>query len=104
MAWKKVTERHERTAVAGIVRVTMEDAFGRREALTVTHNHPYLRAANDNGPGIYNRVRPHSALANSTPEAFRIATSALAATPGNGQRPPHRYRTSRPRAQDDPAG
>ena len=33
----------------------------------------------------YNRVRPHSALANSTPEAFRIATSALAATPGNGQ-------------------
>ena len=33
----------------------------------------------------YNNVRPHSALANSTPEAFRIATSALAATPGNGQ-------------------
>jgi len=33
----------------------------------------------------YNNVRPHSALANSTPEAFRIATSALAAAPGNGQ-------------------
>lgn len=33
----------------------------------------------------YNRVRPHSALANSTPEAFRIAMSALAATPGSGQ-------------------
>lgn len=33
----------------------------------------------------YNRVRPHSALANATPEAFRIAASALAATPGNGQ-------------------
>ncbi|MCB1504638.1 MAG: transposase [Hyphomicrobiaceae bacterium] len=33
----------------------------------------------------YNRVRPHSAFANSTPEAFRIATSALAVTLGNGQ-------------------
>lgn len=33
----------------------------------------------------YNRVRPHSALANSTPEAFRLATSALAARPGNGE-------------------
>ena len=57
VAWKKVTERHERTATVGIVRVTMEDAFGRRETLTVTHNHPYLRAANDNGPGILNAVR-----------------------------------------------
>ena len=35
----------------------MEDAFGKRETLTVTHNHPYLRAANDNGPGILNAVR-----------------------------------------------
>lgn len=33
----------------------------------------------------YNRVRPHSSLANQTPEAFRIAISALAATPGNRQ-------------------
>lgn len=33
----------------------------------------------------YNRVRPHSALANRTPEEFRIATLALAATIGNGQ-------------------
>ena len=35
----------------------MEDAFGKRETLTVTHNHPYLRAANDNGPGILNAVK-----------------------------------------------
>ena len=34
---------------------------------------------------VSNRVRPHSALANRTPEAFRIATSALATTPGKGQ-------------------
>ncbi len=47
LAWKRVTERHERTATAGIVRVTMEDAFGQRETLTVTQSHPYLRAAND---------------------------------------------------------
>ncbi len=33
----------------------------------------------------YNRVRPHSALANKTPEEFRIATLALVATGGNGQ-------------------
>ena len=33
----------------------------------------------------YNSVRPHSVLANSTPEAFRITTPALAATPGNRQ-------------------
>lgn len=33
----------------------------------------------------YNRVRPHSALANSTPEAFRLHTQALAAPDGNGQ-------------------
>ena len=77
VAWKRVTERHERTAIAGIVRVTMEDAFGQRETLTVTQNHPYLRAANDSlvgvtdsrsalegreaigahGPGILNAVR-----------------------------------------------
>ena len=57
VAWKRVTERHERTATAGIVRVTIEDAFGTRETLTVTQNHPYLRAANDNGPGILNAVR-----------------------------------------------
>ena len=57
VAWKRVTERHERTAIAGIVRVTIEDAFGQRETLTVTQNHPYLRAANDNGPGILNAVR-----------------------------------------------
>lgn len=35
----------------------MEDAFGKRETLTVTHNHPYLRAANDNSPGILNAVK-----------------------------------------------
>jgi len=33
----------------------------------------------------YNRVRPHSALANRTPEEFRKHTMALAATPDTGQ-------------------
>lgn len=33
----------------------------------------------------YNRVRPHSALANRTPEEFRLHTQTLAATPSNGQ-------------------
>ncbi len=33
----------------------------------------------------YNRVRPHSALANRTPEEFRQHTLALAAMPGDGQ-------------------
>ncbi len=33
----------------------------------------------------YNRVRPHSAFANSTPEAFRIATSAADACLRNSQ-------------------
>ena len=32
VAWKRATERHERTATAGIVRVTMEDALGQRES------------------------------------------------------------------------
>lgn len=33
----------------------------------------------------YNRVRPHSALDNQTPEAFRTQHIALAPTTGNGQ-------------------
>lgn len=33
----------------------------------------------------YNRVRPHSALANRTPEEFRDHHQALAATTGSGQ-------------------
>jgi hypothetical protein len=33
----------------------------------------------------YNRVRPHSALANRTPEEFRNSHLALAAMTGNGQ-------------------
>lgn len=33
----------------------------------------------------YNRVRPHSALANRTPEEFRDHRRALAATTGSGQ-------------------
>ena len=33
----------------------------------------------------YNRVRPHSALANRTPEQFRMHYLALAATSGSGQ-------------------
>jgi len=33
----------------------------------------------------YNRVRPHSALANQTPEAFRTQHIALAPTTGSGQ-------------------
>lgn len=33
----------------------------------------------------YNRVRPHSALANRTPEEFRLHTQALAATRSDGQ-------------------
>ena len=33
----------------------------------------------------YNSIRPHSALANKTPEEFRTHTQALAATAGNGQ-------------------
>lgn len=33
----------------------------------------------------YNRVRPHSALANRTPEEFRNDAIALAATAGTGQ-------------------
>ena len=35
----------------------------------------------------YNRVRPHSALANRTPEEFYNHRLALAATTGNGQNP-----------------
>lgn len=35
----------------------------------------------------YNRVRPHSALANRTPEEFCNQRRALAATIGNGQNP-----------------
>ena len=33
----------------------------------------------------YNRVRPHSALANRTPEEFQLHTLALAGPTGNGQ-------------------
>jgi len=33
----------------------------------------------------YNRVRPHSALANRTPEEFRLHNMALAATTGASQ-------------------
>lgn len=33
----------------------------------------------------YNRVRPHSALANRTPEEFRLHTMALAATSSTSQ-------------------
>ena len=33
----------------------------------------------------YNQVRPHSALANRTPEEFRRYTIAIAAETGNGQ-------------------
>jgi putative transposase len=33
----------------------------------------------------YNGVRPHSALANRTPEEFRAQLIAIAASPGNGQ-------------------
>ena len=33
----------------------------------------------------YNRVRPHSALANKTPEEFRAQHIAVAASAGNGQ-------------------
>ncbi len=40
-------ERHERTAKAGVVLVTLKGGDGREETLTVTANHPYLRA--DNG-------------------------------------------------------
>ena len=34
----------------------------------------------------YNGVRPHSALANRTPEEFRAQHIAVAASPGNGQK------------------
>lgn len=33
----------------------------------------------------YNRVSPHSALANRTPEEFNTHHATLAATTGNGQ-------------------
>jgi putative transposase len=33
----------------------------------------------------YNGVRPHSALANKTPEEFRTQHIAVAASAGNGQ-------------------
>jgi transposase InsO family protein len=33
----------------------------------------------------YNGVRPHSALANKTPEEFRAQHIAVAASAGNGQ-------------------
>jgi putative transposase len=46
---------------------------------------PQARAVLDNCRADYNEVRPHSALANRTPEEFRAQHSAVAASAGNGQ-------------------
>ena len=45
----------------------------------------HARAVLDAWRADYNRVRPHSALANRTPEEFRAQHIAVAANRGNGQ-------------------
>jgi transposase InsO family protein len=46
---------------------------------------PQARAVLDSWRADYNRVRPHSALANKTPEEFRAWHIAIAANAGNIQ-------------------
>ena len=46
---------------------------------------PQARTVLDAWPADYNGVRPHSALANRTPEEFRAQHIAVAASAGNGQ-------------------
>jgi len=46
---------------------------------------PHARAVLEAWRADYNGVRPHSALANLTPEAFRARHIAVAASAGNGQ-------------------
>lgn len=46
---------------------------------------PHARAVLDAWRADYNGVRPHSALANRTPEEFRAQHIAVAASTGNGQ-------------------
>ena len=46
---------------------------------------PQARSALDAWRTDYNGVRPHSALANKTPEEFRAQHIAVAASAGNGQ-------------------
>ena len=46
---------------------------------------PHARAVLEAWRIDYNRVRPHSGLANRTPEEFRAEYIAVAASAGNGQ-------------------
>jgi Integrase core domain len=46
---------------------------------------PQARSVLDAWRADYNEVRPHSALANRTPEEFRAPHIAVAANAGNGQ-------------------
>jgi transposase InsO family protein len=46
---------------------------------------PHARAVLDAWRADYNGVRPHSSLANLTPEEFRARHIAVAASTGNGQ-------------------
>jgi transposase InsO family protein len=46
---------------------------------------PHAREVLDAWRADYNGVRPHSALANRTPEEFRADHIAVAASCGNGQ-------------------
>ena len=46
---------------------------------------PQTREVLDARRAAYNGVRPHSALANRTPEQFRAQHFAVAASAGNGQ-------------------
>jgi Pretoxin HINT domain len=48
--WKPVTARSSRQADA-VFKLTVRAENGREETVVVTPNHPYLLAANDNGPG-----------------------------------------------------
>jgi hypothetical protein len=48
--WKPVTARSSRQADA-VFKLTVRAEDGREETVVVTPNHPYLLAANDNGPG-----------------------------------------------------
>ena len=53
--WRPVKARSMRLAPQ-VMRLTLKDEAGRIETVVATPNHPYLRAANDNG-GILNAVR-----------------------------------------------